>query len=594
MAYDSSKDVGERAIRSSSRYLVSGLGSLRLLSPWLFALGILSGCGGRFSEDSGRRDGGDGDSSSGDGDLSGAGGVVFLGDGDTIDHFVFPKPEFDLDGDPKYSRVIPLTNRQWSRSVQTVLNLDDPAPQSAQFLNPVRSVTLFDNNENVLLVGNDMRAAYQISAAELALEQLSTADALSRINAGTSPEDFIRTLGRRAYRRPLTEAEIDAYLVLYDVGTGLPGEESDFEKGANIVIEGMLQSPHFLYRSELSPDGGPLTGFERASKLSFWILGTSPDDALLNRAASGEFDTDAGVAGLAEEMLADLRASEMILDLYSQLFSFHRLTNVIKEDPLWTSAVNSELVAVSELFFQHIYENDLGLDEILTSTQGFVGPLLAQFYGVEPPPDAPTLVDLGPERPGYFSQVPYQMANGDSLDSDAIHRGFPLAVSVMCAELPFPDGVDVPPLPAVDPSETSRQRIEASTGTGTCGEVCHAYINPLGYAFENFDGLGRERTTDNGQPVDTFASYPFGDGENPMVSFDGAPELMPLIAGTQEAHACLAKSLMSYALARDITIADESLMSELAEISMSEDGSIKQLLLQIAKSPAFLSRPGAM
>jgi hypothetical protein len=284
----------------------------------------------------------------------------------------------------------------------------------------------------------------------------------------------------------------------------------------------------------------------------------------------------------------------MIIDLYSQLFSFHRFTNVIKEDPMWTSAVNPELVAVSELFFQHIYENDLGLDEILTSTQGFVGPLLAPFYGIEPAPDAPTLVDLGPERPGYFSQVPYQMMTSWNLDSDAIHRGFPLAVSVMCAKLPFPGEIAVPLPPALDPNETSRQRTEAATGTGTCGEGCHGYINPLGFAFENFDGLGRERATDNGQPVNTFASYPFGEGDNPMVSFDGAPELMPIMAGTPEAHACLAKSLMSYALARDITVADESLMLELAEVSMSEDGSIKQVLRELLKTPAFLSRPGAM
>jgi hypothetical protein len=438
-----------------------------------------------------------------------------------------------------------------------------------------------------------LRESYQYAAADVALEQAADEGALARIDAGSNADSFIRKLGRRAYRRPLTEEEVAAYQVLYAVAADLPGDESDFEKGANLVIETMLQSPHFLYRSELSPEGGPLNGFEVVSKLSFWILGTSPDDSLLDRAAAGEFDASEGVGRVADEMLADPRASEMIIDLYSQLFSFSRFQNVLKEDPAWTSEVNAELLEVSELFFQHIYENDLGLDEILTSSEGFVGPLLAQFYGISPAPDAPTLQDLGPERPGYFSQVPFLMMRGDRSHSDAIHRGIPLNLDVLCVKLTFPEGNVIPPLPQPDPSMTDRQRVDAHTGEGTCGAGCHGgYINPLGFAFENFDGLGRERTMDQGQPVDTFASYPLGEGENPMVSFDGAPELMLLMAGSEEAHACLSKSLLSYALARDITIADQSILSELTEVSRP-GGSIKELLREIARSPAFLSRPGA-
>jgi hypothetical protein len=134
--------------------------------------------------------------------------------------------------------------------------------------------------------------------------------------------------------------------------------------------------------------------------------------------------------------------------------------------------------------------------------------------------------------------------------------------------------------------------VEEHTGTGTCGESCHGgYINPLGFAFENFDGLGRVRTTDSGQPVDTVAAYPFGEGEDARVSFDGAPELMQIIAGSEEAHACFAKSLMSYALARDIVEGDQPLLSTLSDVSRSSAGSLKQVLREIVKSPAFLSRP---
>ncbi len=599
--------MSKRTLWGGDEETPRGTGTSRSLSHSILAPGFaclfissVSGCGGLFSQDPG---GGDGDTSvrggDGDGDGPGDGDVGGDGDGDGDGDVGGdgdgtsgpPKPPFDWDDAPDHSRVVPLTNRHWAHAVQTILKLPEPASQADTFLDPVRGFTLFDNNERVLIVNNAMRESYQLAAAEVALEQSADSDALSRIDAGSDADTFIRTLGRRAYRRPLTEDEVASYEVVYDVGVSLPGDASAFEKGANLVLEVMLQSPHFLYRSELTPDGAPLNGYEVISKLSFWILGTSPDDSLLDRAAAGEFDSPDGVADVAEEMLGDPRATEMIVDLYSQLFWFSRYEDVLKEDPMWSPELNDELRLVSELFFEHIYESELGLRAVLNSTEGFVGPLLAEFYGISPAPDAPALFDLGPQRPGYFSQVPYQMVTGAGSHSDAIHRGIPITFRVMCAELVAPEDIEVPALPPPDPNRTDRQHIEVSTGWGTCGEGCHIYINNLGYAFENFDGLGRERTVDNGQPVDTTSSYPFGDDGEPWVSFDGAPELMDLISQSEEAHMCLAKSLVSYALGRDITIDDQPLLLNLAGVSQSSAGSIKQLLREVIKSPTFLSRP---
>src|SRR5690606_26086887 len=104
------------------------------------------------------------------------------------------------------------------------------------------------------------------------------------------------------------------------------------------------------------PDGAPLTGFEKISKLSFWILGTAPSDALLDRAAAGEFDTAEGVSAVVDEMLADPRASDMIAEVYAQLFKFSRYQDVLKEDPAWTPELNAELEEASRLFFEHIFE----------------------------------------------------------------------------------------------------------------------------------------------------------------------------------------------------------------------------------------------
>lgn len=545
-----------------------------LLAVGLFSGSLLASCHGVL----GGAEGGSGDGGPGTIDENG--------------NLVYPTLEFNLSGAPFYSRAVLLTNAQWARSVKDILRLDAEPSQANSFLAPVEGFTLFPNNEIVLEVTNQMRESYQLAAAEIAADLLADPDALTRIGAGDDPDAFIRTLGRRAFRRPLTEEEVAGYMTLYDVGTELSGDAPPFTKGANLVIEGMLQSPHFLYRTELSPDGAQLSGYEIAAKLSFWILGTAPSDALLDRAAAGELDTPAGVSTVVDEMLADPAASQMAVHLYATLFKFSRYRDVIKEDPQYNPAINAELEEVSRLFFQYLYEQDLGVEEMLTSTQGFVGPLLAEYYGVSPAPATPVLTELGPERPGYFSQVPYLMLMGDGSHSDAIHRGVFLNFQVMCAKLPSPPGV-IPEVPPPQPNQSDRERVAAHTGPGTCGASCHGgYINPLGFAFENFDGLGRPRTMDAGKPVDSSSAYPIGD--RGMVPFDGAPELMTALAESTEAHSCFAKNLVSYALSRDIVESDRALIDELAAISMSDGGSIKEILRGLVRSPTFLNRPGAM
>src|SRR5690606_10100253 len=134
---------------------------------------------------------------------------------------------------------IPLTNDQWANTVQSILNLSERPSQANSFLNPVVGFTLFTNNEHVLTVNNEMRQAYQMAAAQIAEDLLADSGALTRINAGSDADSFIRSFGRRAFRRPLTEDEVAGYTTLYNVGAGLSGDQSEFEKGANLVIEGM-------------------------------------------------------------------------------------------------------------------------------------------------------------------------------------------------------------------------------------------------------------------------------------------------------------------------------------------------------------------
>ena len=503
----------------------------------------------------------------------------------------FDSPTFNLDGEPIYSRAVPLTNDQWARSVKSILRLDAEPTQAQSFLAPVGGFTTFSNNERVLEVSNNLRESYQYAAAEVAANLVEEGGILAA-GAGTDAETFVRTMGRRAFRRPLTEIEVSAYKGLFDVGMTLSGDGTDFEKGAGLVIEGLLQSPNFLYRTELSPEGQPLSSFELAAKLSFWLLGTTPDDSLLDKAQNGDLDTAAGLLSVVDEMLEDPAVIEMTVDIFADLFKFSRYRDIIKSDPAFSTEMGKEAEVVSRRFFEWIFESGMGLREILTSTEGYVGPSLAELYGISPAPADVSLRDLGPSRVGFFSQIPYLMLFGDDTHSDAIHRGIFLNYEVLCAKLPTPT-FQVPQLSAPLPNQTDRQRVEDHTGFDTCGEQCHGgYINPLGYAFENFDGLGRERSFDKGQPIDTVSAYPFAD--DAMTTFSGAPELMNLIASGETAHSCLVKNFMSYGLQRDIIESDRTLIDQLTSVSMSSSGSLKEILRQLATSPEFRTRSGAI
>jgi hypothetical protein len=137
------------------------------------------------------------------------------------------------------------------------------------------------------------------------------------------------------------------------------------------------------------------------------------------------------------------------------------------------------------------------------------------------------------------------------------------------------------------PGQTNREMI--TTLTGGCGRQCHTYyINPLGFAFESFDGMGRMRSIDNGKPVDTTGAYPFAEGYKP---FANASELMQIMAGSKQAHACYAKKIASYALQRDVVASDQALLDALSQVSMA-GGSIKKVMLALVETPAFRTRQG--
>ena len=393
----------------------------------------------------------------------------------------------DLSDQPKYFRAVRLTNAQWAKSVQDVLKLPAPSGLEAQFQAPVAGSTDFSNNEYLLDVNQRGWGDYRDAAEKLADQVTTTAAALSAVYAGTDATGFIQTLGRRAYRRPLTPTEVSTYSSLFTSGSAAAGTKSTFAKGAALVIRAMLQSPYFLYRLELGTSGAPLDGYEMAAKLSLFLRGTTPNDALLDIATT--LTSADAAAQQASKMLDEPGAVPLMRDFQRELLHFDRYAQISKVNvPSYTEALNPELQESSYLFFDKIFRQGLGLRDVFTSTKGFVGPNMAKLYGVNVSGSSYVEQDLGPERAGYFTQLPYltlaRLQRRARLDPS---RRQPQPRRPVRAAWPACRGD--PAGSAAKPGQTNRQRI--SKLTSGCGNACHnEMINPLGFAFEHFDGMG--------------------------------------------------------------------------------------------------------
>ncbi len=492
----------------------------------------------------------------------------------------------DLPGAPKYYRFVRLTNAQWARAVQDILKLAEPSGLEVTFEQTVAGTTDFTNNEHLLQVNQRSWSDFQ-AAAEALAEQVTASDAvLANVYAGTDAQGFITTLGRRAYRRPLTDTEVTTYTTLFNAGTAMSGDKSDFAKGAALVIRALLQSPYFLYRSELAANGKELNGYELAAKLSLWLRNTTPSDALLDMAPS--LTTADAAATLAATMLAESTANDVMRQFHGEFAHLERFNTLSKLNvPSYNESLNAEYKESSYLFFDKIFSQGQGLKEILTSTMGFMGPGMASLYGLPSSGSGFVERDLGPQRVGYFSQLPYLTLNAINDEPDSIHRGVTINLDFLCAPL-GPPAPDIPGIPPLQPNQTNRQRIDKLTMG--CGLECHnEMINPVGFAFEHFDGMGQYRDTENGLPIDSSGTYIFNEGEK---TFDDAGGLMRAMAESEQAHLCYAKKLASFALQRDVIPADMPLLEALAKVSMSSTGSVKQVIVELVKNDAFRKHVG--
>jgi hypothetical protein len=495
---------------------------------------------------------------------------------------------------------------QWANSVQDLLHLDAPPTQRADFTPD--AIIGFDTNASQLWVSNTLRQSYESAAEALATQVASDPQALAKLVPADAPTEataraqaFIESFGLRAYRRPLTAAEVSQYQSLFQQGATLVPELDPFAAGVALCIRLFLQSPYFLYRTELeqqSVDGRiPLSSYEVAAKLALSLTASIPDAALLQDAAAGSLapSNKPLIDTQAQRLLGTERGKASALHLHSQALALTRYDLIRKDAALYpdfTTGAPASLRKSAELFLGALYDENRGMRTLLTSPEAFVDANLAPLYGLSGSFGTEfQRVDVTAQpRRGILTHPGFLALFAGEQQPDPIHRGVFINQQVLCVEL-SPPAANVPPLPGEQPNTTNRQRIEALTGKGTCGQACHyTLINPLGYAFENYDSVGKYRTTDGGLNVDATGTYAL-DGQDQ--SFQDGLELVELLAGSQAAHRCYARHWLYYLAGRLPDAGDAATLDELAAASGAQDLSTKDLVRALVQSESFLTRAAA-
>jgi hypothetical protein len=409
----------------------------------------------------------------------------------------------------------------------------------------------------------------------------------------TCADDFIRGFGKRAFRRPLTGEEVDRYRQVFQAGR----DGGDLASGVTLVLTAMLQSPSFLYLPEigdaraLEKDGAPLDPYEVAAKLSYFVLGSMPDDDLFAAADAKALRTPEQIGAQVRRLLKSSKARDSIVSFFEQWLELGDLPSIDKDAtlfPEFTPALRTAMRDEIAAFADHVVrEGDGKLQTLLTSVLSFpAGPLLP-LYGL-PGKTAPASgVELPREqRSGLLTLAGVMATYAHPDQTGPVGRGYMVSDKLLCiTPPPPPDNVNAM-LPKPDPSVTTRVRLEKHRTDPACAN-CHGLMDPYGLTFENYDAIGRWRASDGRNPVDASArGLPGGIGD-----VKDALELMTKMASSDVVRGCMVKQWFRYGFGRQEVVTDEGTLSAALAAFAAADHSIPDLLVGLASSRGFRYRP---
>jgi hypothetical protein len=402
---------------------------------------------------------------------------------------------------------------------------------------------------------------------------------------------YIQTFGRSAFRRDLTDVEVQQWLEVAQSAATLSGSAA---QGLSTATSGMLQSPNFLYRVEtnaLDASNGRLKydGWSMATRIAYALTGAPPSPALLDAAAAGQLDTAEGVSAAAATLLADDRVSDRMTAFFSEYAQLQQVMQIAKSTelfPTFTPELQSSMVEGARLFIKNIVLGaDTDVRSFYTSTQTYADANLASLYGVSAPASGFEEVTLPATsgRAGILGQAAVIAGQSQSDRTSPTRRGIFVLQSLQCLAAPLlPGGVDLTVVPP-DENSTTRQNLEAHRVEPACA-ACHAAFDPMGLALEHFDPIGQYRETENGLPIDA-------TGVIGGMSFDGAAELGAVLAQDPKVIACLLRNFYREQNGRSEDKQDKAQIDSLA-VSLAARGYVwNSFLADFVASDAFRSAP---
>ncbi len=497
------------------------------------------------------------------------------------------------------SPVRRLTNVEYENTVRDLLGGQMPAlpeqPSDAVLEGSFE-------NDAISLGPSDVRIArYETAAVDLGAHAAVSSEVRARImpcdpsgNASACGRDFVESFGRRAFRRPLTVDETDRWAAFFEEQR----TAIDFDAAVQLTVAGMLQSPQFLYRLEdQAQSGAPgqmeLTPHELASRLSYFLWESMPDDQLFATADNDELRTAEQIEAQARRMLADPRARETVRNFHRQWLYLDRVLGEDKlpdEYPMWGSLAQQSAREESLRFAENTVMAGGTVDDLLTSTVAYLDDVTAELYGVNAPNEPWGEVQLdSTERAGILTRVAFLAANAHEANGSPPLRGVFVMDRILCEpRLSPPADADVS-IPEADPNlgpMTNRDLFEQRVAPPSC-QGCHVRIDGFGYGFEEYDAAGIFRTEDNGLPVDA-TGYAEGIGND--ADYQGAIELQGLLAQSDVVHNCVAKQWFTYAYGRPMEPADTCQVEALQTAFLENDGNIIELLVDLVTRPEFQLR----
>jgi hypothetical protein len=507
-----------------------------------------------------------------------------------------PAPASDAPGPTPLRR---LTVSEYSNTIRDLLGVTLPA--DAQFAGDLDSYQSGFNRGSAISTGSDARQFFDASDRVTALALPRLPDLVpckgapaARADQDACAKDFITKFGLRAYRRPVSADEAADLFKLYTADRDLG---NDFPDAITAVISGILQSPYFLYRWELN--GPPIrdanlirfNSYEMASRLSYYLWASMPDDALFTAAANNQLSTPAQIEQQARRMMADNRFKDTVRSFHLQWLNMGAVPQ-LQKDPSYTSwspAVAAATLDETAEFANHILFGSGAtgkVEDLLTSPVSYVTADLAKVYGATVSGAGLQQVNLNPkQRAGIFTQAAFLASHSNPDTDHPIRRGVEILRHAFCVDIDIPKDIQVP---TVDqkPGLSSRDTFAMHAVDPKC-TGCHAMIDPLGYAFEHYDAIGGWRDTDAGKPVDSTGKASI---KGVSLDFQDAIGMVGQLAKSPEVKSCMTNEWMRYMVRRHEASGDEASLQAANDAFSKSSFDLRELIVNLTKTRAFTHR----